>query len=319
MARAFWSGTLSFGLVEIPVRLHPAVRSKDLHFSWLDREGLAPVGYKHYNKDTGKDIPWDRIVRGYEYEKGEYVVLTDADFQRANPESSETIAIISFAKREEIDPVFFDTPYYVAPAKRGSRSYNLLREALLRSDRVGIARVVLRTREHLCAVIARENVIMLNLMRWAHELTDPRDLDLSDPHAKNAQPSAQELKMAERLIADMEEPWKPAAFRDTFRDDILKVVEDKVESGRTHVIDEKEKPRREPAGTGVMDLMPLLKKSLESHGRGATANGRSGRARPAGSRTRKTESRSERATDARHRTTRTPPRAANRTRLARSA
>jgi DNA end-binding protein Ku len=270
MARAFWSGTLSFGLVEIPVRLHPAVRSKDLHFSWLDREGLAPVGYKHFNKETGREIPWDRIVRGYEYEKGEYVVLTDADFQRANPESTETIAIVSFARREEIDPVFFSTPYYVAPAKRGSRSYNLLREALRRTGRVGIARVVLRTREHLCAVIARENVLQLNLMRWAHELTDPKDLDLAGPGTKNTQPSAQELKMAERLIEDMAEPWKPAAFHDTFRDDLLKLVEEKVESGKTHVIDEKQ-PRREAAPAGVMDLMPLLKQSLASHGRGTPA------------------------------------------------
>jgi DNA end-binding protein Ku len=328
MARAFWSGTLSFGLVEIPVRLHSAVRSKDLRFSWLDRENLAPVGYKHFNKETGEEIPWERIVRGYQYGKGEYVVLNDADFERANPEKSETIAILSFARREEIDPVFYDTPYYVAPSRRGSRSYNLLREALLATGRVGIARVVLRTREHLCAVIARDNVILLNLMRWAHELTDPKDLDLAVPEGKAAKPSAQELRMAERLIEDMAEPWKPTAFRDTFRDDILELVEEKVKSGRTHVIEEQARPRREHTGSSVVDLMPLLKKSLSARGRADAKDGatRHGRARTreaaagdphtgrAGARRRSTGS-------ARHRParTRTPRRAANRTRRTRSA
>ena len=163
MARSFWSGTLSFGLVGIPVKLHPAESSQDLHFSRLDRENLAPVGYRHFNKKTGKEVPWERIVRGYEYEKGEFVVLSDADFERANPQASQSIQIVSFVKREEIDPIFFTTPYYVAPEKRAGRSYHLLHDALVRTERVGIARVVLRTREHLAVLLPRAGLLALGL------------------------------------------------------------------------------------------------------------------------------------------------------------
>lgn len=278
MARSFWSGTLSFGLVGIPVKLYSAESSRDLKFSMLDRENFAPVGYKHFNKETGKEIPWERIVKGYEYEKGEYVVLSDADFERANPELAQTIQIVSFVKRDEIDPIFFTTPYYVAPDKRAGHAYALLHDALVRTDRIGIARVVLRTREHLAALLPRGGMLALDLMRWSHELVQPDDLEMARPSTREAKPTAQEMKMAERLIEDMAEKWNPDAYRDEYRDDLMNLIEKKVKAGETHVIEERSPRRKEAAATSVVDLMPLLKQSLSERGRGGKSaeNGRAG-------------------------------------------
>jgi DNA end-binding protein Ku len=279
MARSFWSGTVSFGLVGIPVKLHPAERRHGLQFGLLDRDNLAPVGYRHFNKETGKEVPWERIVKGYEYAKGEYVVLSDADFEHANPKSSQTIQIVSFVKREEIDPIYFSTPYFVAPDKRAGRSYQLLHDALVHSGRVGIARVVLRTREHLAALLPREGLLALDLIRWAHELVKPEDLEMARPSGRDAKPTAQELRMAGRLIDDMAEKWKPEAYQDEYRDDLMRLIEKKVKSGETHVIEERRPRRREAAGTSVVDLMPLLKQSLAKRGKVASADGDDARRR----------------------------------------
>jgi DNA end-binding protein Ku len=285
MARAFWKGSLSFGLVEIPVALRPALQSKDLSFTLLHRKDFAPVGYKRYDKATGREVPWDEIVRGYEYEPDEYVVLTDEELRRANPKATQTIEIVEFVESEDIDPLFFDTPYYVEPQKKGSKSYALLRDALDKSGRVGIARVVLRTRQHLAALMVRGKALVLNLLRYPHELRSVADLDVP----KGAAVSPREAQMAKQLIDGMTGKWDPSRFKDEYRDDVMALVRKKIKSNQTHTILEPDEEGASPAPRReVVDLMPLLKASLEKRGgsprtprsRGARATGQPGARAP---------------------------------------
>lgn len=283
MPRSFWSGTLGFGLVAIPVRLYPASRRQDLSFKLLDRKNLSPVGYRRSNKTTGEEVPWERIVRGYEYEDDRYVVLTEQDFARANVAATQSIDILSFVARDAIHPVFYEDPYVIEPQKKASRSYALLREALERTGRIGVARVVLRTRQHLAAVIVWEGVLALDLLRYAHELVKPKELEVPES-ARGAKISAQELRMAERLIEDMvEERWNPARYRDEYRDDLMKLIEQRIESGQTHVIDESATGTRgRRRAQEVVDLMPLLKKSLAARGSRKDDDGQEPRASSSG-------------------------------------
>ena len=259
MARTFWKGSISFGLVEIPVSLRPALQSDDLSFTLLNRKDFAPVGYKRYDKNTGREVPWDQIVRGYEYEPDEYVVLTDEELRQASPKKTQAIEIVEFVDGSEIDPLYYDTPYYVEPQKKASKSYALLRQALEKSGRVGIARVVLRTRQHIAALLVRGGVLVLILMRYPHEL---RSADQLDVPAKGATPA--EVRMAEQLIEGMTDRWDPGKFKDEYRDDIMALVRKKVRSHQTHTILEPEPGDERPASRKeVVDLMPLLKQSLE--------------------------------------------------------
>jgi DNA end-binding protein Ku len=279
MARAFWKGSISFGLVEIPVALRPALETKELSFTLLNRKDFAPVGYKRYDKATGREVAWDQIIRGYEYEPDEYVVLTDEELKRANTKATQTIEIIEFVDGSEIDPIFFDTPYYVEPQKKASKSYALLRDALERSGRVGIARVVLRTRQHIAALLVRDGVLVLNLLRYAHEIRSAGDLEVPDKKASRAAVSAREVKMAEQLIDGMTATWDPRRFKDEYRDDVMALVKKKIKSNQTHEILEPEQPvRAARARNDVVDLMPLLKQSLEGRGtkKSSDASGRSG-------------------------------------------
>src|SRR5258705_9768133 len=284
MARAFWKGSISFGLVEIPVSLQPAVKTHDLNFSLLDRKDFSPVGYRRYNKKSGREVAWEEVVRGFEYEPDEYVVLSDEELRRANVEANETIEILEFVEREEIDPVYYETPYYVEPLKRASKSYALLRAALERSGKVGIARVVLRTRQRMAALLVREQVLVLDLLRYAHEL---RSLDEIEVPPKSAV-SPRELKMAQQLLSGMSGAWNPEKFKDEYRDDVLALVRRKVKAGQTHTILEPE-PSEEPrrAGSEVMDLMPLLKRSLAERGTEGRRPAKAKRERAARSTTRR--------------------------------
>jgi DNA end-binding protein Ku len=276
MARAFWKGSISFGLVEIPVTLRPALESDDLSFTLLHRKDFAPVGYKRYDKSTGREVPWEQIVRGYEYEPDEYVVLSEEELRRANPKATQSVEIVEFVDGAEIDPLFFDTPYYVEPQKRGSKSYSLLREALRKSGKVGIARVVLRTRQHLAALLVRGEALVLNLLRYAHEIRPAADLDV--PAKSGAGASPREVRMAEQLIDGMTAPWRPAEFRDEYRDDVMALVRKKIKANQTHTIVEPEKGEAAaPRAKEVVDLMPLLKQSLESRRGGAARASRSSR------------------------------------------
>ena len=263
MPRAIWKGAISFGLVHIPVELYPAESRHGLDLDMLDKRDFAPVGYKRYNKDTGKDIDWNDIVKGYEYEKGKYVVLTDEDLKRANVEATQTIDILSFADAEEIPPVYFEQPYYLKPARGGAKVYVLLRETLKRAGKVGIAQVVIRTKQHVAALLPMDDVIVLNLLRYHDELRSPGELELPDTKDKKAAVTDKEVKMALSLLEDMTEVWHPEQYHDTYRDDVMALVEKKIEGSQTHAITHPEKGEEHmPSSAKVIDLMELLKKSI---------------------------------------------------------
>jgi DNA end-binding protein Ku len=267
MARAIWKGSITFGLVEIPVGLVAAEESNDLAFHQIDKRTFARVGTKRINKETGEEVAWEDIVRGYEYEPDEYVVLTDEELAKANTRATQTIEIEDFVDQEEIDPVYFEKPYYLEPIKKGSKSYALLRETLMRTGKVGIARVVLRTRQRIAALLVREGVLVLEMLRYAYELRDAKKMGIEVPDTKSGQIELndRELKMAERLVKGMSAPWRPEKYKDSYRDDVLAMVQRKIKAGHTHVIEEPQQDEEERAPRAdVVDLMPLLKKSVES-------------------------------------------------------
>ena len=265
MARGLWKGAISFGLVHVPVELFSAEkRSSELDLTMLDRRDLAPVGYKRYNKATGEDVAWADIVKGYEYEDGRYVVLSEEDFRRANVEASRTVEILAFVDVDEIPPLHFETPYYLAPGKRGEKAYALLRETLKRAGKAGIATVVIRTRQYLAALLPRDELLVLNTLRYAHELKPVEELGIPAAALKGPKVTAKEIDMALRLVDDMSEKWQPAKYRDTYRDDLLARIQEKVRKGQTQEITPPEKAAEEPAaGAEVIDLMALLRKSVE--------------------------------------------------------
>jgi DNA end-binding protein Ku len=259
MARGLWKGAISFGLVNVPVELHSAQkRSSELDMTMLDKRDLSPVGYKRVNKATGKEVPWDDIVKGYEYEHDKYVVLSEEDFRRTNPQASKTVDIVAFVDLHAIAPQFFDTPYYLVPGKRGEKAYALLRDTLQKSGKAGIASVVIRTKQYLAALIAQDELLILDTLRYADELKDVQELKI--PEAKV---TAKELDMAMRLVEDMSDEWQPSKYKDTYRHDLMKRIEEKVKKGQTEEITEPEKERRPEKGAQVIDLMQLLKKSVE--------------------------------------------------------
>lgn len=264
MARGLWKGAISFGLVNVPVELFSAEkRSGELDLTMLDKRDLAPVGYKRFNKSTGEDVPWGEIVKGYEYEDGRYVVLSEEDFRRANVEASKTVEILAFVEAGAIPSMYFETPYYLAPGKRGEKAYALLRETLLKAGKAGIATVVIRTRQYLAALLPREDVLMLNTLRYAKELKEVAELGLPGSALKGPKVTAKEIDMALRLVEDMSEKWNPEKYKDTYREDLLGRIQEKIRKGQTGEITEPEKGAKEPAaGAEVIDLMALLKKSV---------------------------------------------------------
>lgn len=276
MARSIWKGSIRFGLVNVPVGLYSAEAREDLSFTLLDRRDLSPVGYQRINKSTGEEVPWDDIVKGYEHEEGDYVVLGDEDFRQANPEATQTVDILTFVDAEAIAPMLFDRPYYLAPTAQGEKGYALLREALERTGKAGIALVVLRTRQHLAALLPHGDVLLLELLRFAHELRQPEEMDLDVPgrDLDELGISDKEVKMAERLIEGMVEEWDPEAYRDRYREDLLALIDRKVEAGETETVAApvEEEAGREPQ---VVDIMTLLKKSVaEVQGKDAARSGK---------------------------------------------
>jgi len=260
--RALWKGSINFGLVNIPVALYPAETSKSLDLDMLDRRDFSPIKYQRVNKNTGKEVPWDQIIKGYQYEKGEYVTLTDEELRSANIEATQSVDILDFVMATEISPIYFERPYYLEPLKNGRRPYMLLREVLIKSDKVAIARVVIRTREHLAAVIPQEKVLILNLLRFQHELRDTRGLDIPEAGSKGRAIGANELQMAERLIEAMSGPWNPAKYRDEYREDVEKLIEKKIKSGRPKVVSADWKAPSRKTGAKVVDIMSLLQRSV---------------------------------------------------------
>lgn len=262
-SRPIWTGSIDFGLVNIPVKLYPAQSSNRLDFDLLDKRDFSRVRYRRVNEKTGKEVTWDQIVKGYQHDKGEYVAVTDKDFQQANVEASQSITIMDFVDANAISSLYYDTPYYLEPLKNGRRAYALLREVLQKTAKVGIAKVVLRTRQHLAALIAQGPLLVLNTLRYAHELRDAARLDVPEPNAKRSAVSNQELKMAQQLVETMVGEWRPENYRDEYRDDLLKLIEKKAKAGQTKPVDsavEAPRPKREGK---VIDMMHLLRQSVK--------------------------------------------------------
>jgi DNA end-binding protein Ku len=259
MARAIWKGSISFGLVNIPIGLYPATRREELKFRLLRKSDLSPVNYKRVAEKDGKEVPWNEIVKGYEYEKGKYVVLKEEDFERVDLEATQTVDIQDFVDQEEIDPMYFYKPYYLEPQKGGDKAYVLLRDALKDSGKVGIAKVVIKTRQYLAGVKPEDSTLVLELMHFADELADPEKLHV--PKKKDV--GKREMNMAKSLIDSMSSKWNPEKYKDDYREALMEVIEEKVESGGKKI---KEKPKKAPKPTKIIDLVSVLQKSLDQTG-----------------------------------------------------
>src|SRR5437588_5497497 len=257
--RAIWKGSISFGLINIPIALYPATRKEELRFRLLRAKDLSPVNYKRVAKADGKEVPWDEIVKGYEYEKGKFVVLKDEDFQRVDLEATQTVDIQDFVDLDEIDPMFFYKPYYLEPQKGGDKAYVLLRDALEASKKVGIAKVVIKTRQYLAGVKPEDGVLVLELMHFAEELADPSRLHVP----KKLEPAKREMDMAKALVNSMSAKWNPEKYHDDYREALMEVIEEKVEHGGKEI---EEKPKPKPKPTKVIDLVKVLQQSLEESG-----------------------------------------------------
>jgi DNA end-binding protein Ku len=284
MARALWKGAISFGLVNIPIELHTAVRDNRPRFRMLHATDKSPIKFERVCVRDGTPVAWEDLVKGYEYEKGRFVVLTKEDFRAAALEKSRTVDILDFVKADEIDDRFFETPYYVVPAKGGERAYALLREAIRASERIGIAKIILRETQHLAALEVIRNALVLTMMRFAGELADITDFKF--PEAGGVRP--QELTMAKALVENLAAEWDPAKYTDEYRENVMKVIRAKLK-GRKPALSVQE----EPQSADVVDLMERLRRSLEGAGakrsasKTAAARKRTTGAKAPGSRTRK--------------------------------
>lgn len=264
MAGSIWKGSISFGLLNIPVSLQKAEEGHELSFKMLDEKDLSPIKYKKISAKDGKEVPWERIVKGYEYESGEFVIINKEDFKTANPKATQTIDIEDFVSFEEIDLMFFEKPYYLVPQKNGIKGYFLLCEALKKSNKVAIAKIVIRTKMHLACIMARGDYLVLELMRFAHEVIQSDEVDYLK-ETERPKFTSKEIKMAQELIDGMTGSWKPEQYKDTYNDDLMKIIEKKIKAGEGYEIDYRDIPKEEKGNTGtVVDLMPLLKKSLEA-------------------------------------------------------
>jgi len=278
MPRTIWKGAITFGLVHIPVALRAASREHKLGFDWLDRRDMAPVGYKRINKRTGEAIESDNIVKGYEYESGQYVLLNENDFKEANPEATQTVDILGFVDLAEIGPEYFVTPYYLEVLRRGEKGYALLRQVLRETRRAGIASVVMHSRQHLAMLSVRDEWLMLNTLRFADEVLPAQDMVVVDEAA--AKVGAAETEMARRLVDEMTGPWNPAQYRDTYRDDLLKRIDARIESGQTHELAPPPDEAPRAAGAPVIDLMAALRQSLERKAAAAAPRAAADAAKP---------------------------------------
>ena len=252
---AIWKGSLAFGLVNIPVELRTAVRADHISFRLLHEEDLSPVKYERVCQADGEPVPWNEIVKGYEYEKGKYIVMTDDDFKAAAIEGSKSIDIIDFVKEEEIDPRYFETPYYLVPAKNAEKSYALLREAIRSTGAVGIGKIIIRQTQHLAGIKVVNDALVLEIMRFSNELVN--ESEYTFPARDNVRP--QELAMAEQLIDNLAEPFDPSKYTDDYRSNLMKIIKAKMKGKKPKL----EEPEEEPADTGVLDLMSKLRASLE--------------------------------------------------------
>lgn len=263
MARPIWKGSISFGLVNIPVGLFTAEgKEKKLDFHLLDKNDLSPVGYKKINKRTGKEVASGEMVKGYEFERGQYVVLTEEDLKRANARATQTVEMIDFVDSKDIHPIFFQKPYFLAPVGRGEKGYALLREALKKTGKAGVAKVVIHSKEYIGAVVPYGRVLVLDLIRYSDELKKPETIEVPEEDLEKLGVTEKELEMAERLVESMISDWQPDKYHDTYRDELLSYIKSKIAAGETARVEEAAAPPPAPTAE-VIDLMSLLKKSVE--------------------------------------------------------
>jgi DNA end-binding protein Ku len=253
---AIWKGTISFGLVSIPIALFTATRREELKFKLLRESDMSPINYKRVAEADGKEVPWDQIVKGYEYEKGKFVVLKEEDFARVNLEASQTVEILQFVPLNEVDPLFFSKPYFMEPQKGGDRAYIVLRDALADSGKIAIAKVIIKTRQHLAAVKPEKAGLMLEIMHFPEELVDVAEF--RTPAGK--EPTKPEMTMASKLIDTMSGPWQPELFKDDYKEMLEKIVQEKIQSGGKKA----PAPRKKPEATNVVDLVSVLQESINA-------------------------------------------------------
>jgi DNA end-binding protein Ku len=265
MARGLWNGAISFGLINIPVEIMSAKDQKRISFRMLDKNDFSPIGYKQINKTTGREVQRKNIVKGYEYSPNQFVVMTEADFEKANPKATKTLDIQDFVDIEDVDPLMFETPYYLIPGKSGEKGYLLLRKTLEHTKKAAITQFVMHKKEHLGAIMPRGDYLILEVLRYAHEV---KELDeakfLEDVDLSKVRISDRELKMAESLVRGMTERWQPRRYKDTYQDDLLRLIEAKIKGGKTETPPELEVP--EATKTNTVDLSALLERSLQSRG-----------------------------------------------------
>jgi DNA end-binding protein Ku len=252
---SIWKGSLSFGLVNIPVEVRTAIQGDHISFRMLHEEDLTPIKYERVSSSTGEAVPWKEIVKGYEYAKGKYVVLTDEDFKTAAMEASRTLEIVDFVQQDEIDPRYFETPYFLVPSKGGEKAYALLREAIRKTNSVGIGKIILRQKQHLAGIKVVGEALVLEIMRFANELIDTDSLNL--PKSDLVRP--QELQMAEQLVTSLAEPFDPSKYSDDYRLNLMRVIKAKMKGKKIALTPEPEEPR----GAEVVDLMTRLRESLD--------------------------------------------------------
>lgn len=270
--RVLWKGAITFGLVHIPVALHSATSDQGLNFDWLDKRSMDPVGYKRINKRTGEEISSDNIVKGIEYEDGQYVILSTEEIQAAYPKTTQTIEIESFVDAHEVPMVFLERPYYISPINRGAKVYALLREILRKTGKVGIAKVVIQTKQHLAMLAPSGPALVLDLLRWSDEIRSWDELNLPEEGVEAVGITAKEMAMAEQLVADMSGHFNPQDFRNSFRDQIMELVEDKAKAGQTELVRQPESTEAAETGAQIYDLTEMLRRSLNKRGKGGKAD-----------------------------------------------
>ncbi len=259
MPRSLWKGTISFGLVTIPVGLYTIDNSAGLDLDMLDKRDHSRIKFKRVNAETGKEVTWANIVKGYNYGGNKYVIITDEDIKKANVKATQTIDIEQFVDLEDVETIYFEKPYYVVPAKGGEKPYALLRDALKKKKKIAVAKVVIRTKQHLAALMPEGDHLILELLRFKHELKDLSDVVIPEPSRAI---TGKEMEMASDLIDAMSDEWNPAAFKDTYYEDVKKMIEYKVQHGQTKEVAMPDKGGSEGSGGSVLDLMPLLRESL---------------------------------------------------------
>jgi DNA end-binding protein Ku len=264
MASTIWKGAISFGLLNIPVMVKKAQEGQDLSFKMLDESDFSPIKYRRVNAKTGEEVPWPQIVKGYEHESGQYVIMSKEDFAAANPKATQTIDIQDFVEFEDIDLMFFEKPYYLVPQKNGTKGYFLLAEALRNTNKVAIAKIVMRSKMHLACIMAKDDYLVLEMLRFAHEVLETDEVDYLED-VKKPEFNPKEIKMAQELIEGMTAEWKPDQYKDTYVNDVMAIIERKVKEGKVKEVFHPEIAHEEETASGpVLDLMPLLKKSLEA-------------------------------------------------------